>query len=72
MHQRLGHPGRNTTFKSDDILGEKMRDAITGAVDSVGVPANVSGWHYRSAINFELPEETLRPKINTLFIQEMA
>ena len=55
-----------------EVLGEKMRDAITGAVDSVGVPANVSGWHYRSAINFELPEETLRPKINTLFIQEMA
>ena len=28
-----------------EVLGEKMRDAITGAVDSLGVPANVSGWH---------------------------
>jgi len=63
---------RRDSVDKFEVLGEKMRDAITGAVDSVGVPANVSGWHYRSAINFELPEETLRPKINTLFIQEMA
>lgn len=55
-----------------ELLGEKMRTAMQGAIDSVGVPANVRGWHYRCAVNFDLPDDSLMPKVNTLFIQEMA
>ena len=64
--KRLDSPAR---FES---LGEKIRAALQGAVDSAGVPASVSGWHYRCDLSFDLPDEGTRFKINTLFIQEMA
>jgi glutamate-1-semialdehyde 2,1-aminomutase len=52
--------------------GEKMRAAMQGAIDSSGVAASISGWHFRCYINFDLPDESMRPKVTTLFIQEMA
>ena len=52
--------------------GEKMRAAMQGAIDSSGVAASISGWHFRCVVNFDLPDESMRPKVTTLFIQEMA
>ena len=64
--QRLDSPAR---FEG---LGQKLRDAMLGAMVSAGVPASVSGWHYRCDLSFDVPDEETRAKVNTLFIQEMA
>ena len=53
-------------------IGENMRAAISEAIDSSGIAAKCTGWHYRAAITFDLPDESLLPKVNTLFVQEMA
>ena len=53
-------------------IGERTRIAMRDAVDSAGVPASVSGWHYRCDLSFGVPDEETRSKVNTLFIQEMA
>ncbi|MFL2764324.1 MAG: aspartate aminotransferase family protein [Dehalococcoidia bacterium] len=53
-------------------LGARMRKTIDEVISSVGIPAKSSGFHYRASLSIDLPDETLRPKINTLFIQEMA
>ena len=29
MHQRLGHPGKNTTFKSSELLGENISKSLS-------------------------------------------
>ena len=64
--KRLDSPAK---FES---LGERVRAAMQDAVDSAGVPASVSGWHYRCDLSFDAPDEETRSKVNTLFIQEMA
>ena len=53
-------------------IGSKMRSAMKEAVNSVGLPAEVRGWHFRCTVEFSLPDESLRQGVNTLFIQEMA
>ncbi len=53
-------------------IGENMRAAIGEAIDSSGIAAKCTGWHYRAGIKFDLPDESLLPKVNTLFTQEMA
>ena len=63
---------RRDSVAQFEVLGEKMRAAMQGAIDSVGIPASVSGWHYRCAVNFDLPDPAMAPKVNTLFVQEMA
>ena len=55
-----------------EMLGERIREAMLDAVDSAGLPASVSGWHYRCELTFDAPDEETRAKVNTLFIQEMA
>lgn len=62
---------RDSVTQFED-LGRKLRSAMQLVIDSTGAPAGVTGWHYRCALHFDLPDESLQPKINTLFIQEMA
>jgi glutamate-1-semialdehyde aminotransferase len=62
---------RNSEDQFED-LGARMRKTIDEVISSVGIPAKSSGFHYRASLSIDLPDETLRPKINTLFIQEMA
>jgi len=62
---------RNSEDQFENI-GALMRKTIDEVILSVGIPAQSSGFHYRSSLSIDLPDESLRPKINTLFIQEMA
>ena len=62
---------RNSEDQFED-LGARKRKTIDEVISSVGIPAKSSGFHYRASLSIDLPDETLRPKINTLFIQEMA
>ena len=41
-------------------------------IDSVGISARCTGLPYFPKLAIDLPDESLRPKVNTLFIQEMA
>ena len=54
------------------IIGEKVRTALEGAIDSVGISASVTGIHTAPTISFDLPDPSIGPQINTLFIQEMS
>ena len=58
-----------TRFKD---IGDKLTSALNGAIDSVGISARCAGLYTNPGITFDLPDESLRPKVNTLFIQEMS
>ena len=62
---------RNSAERFKEI-GENLRAALTDAIESVGISAKVTGLYTNPAIFIDLPDESLRPKVNTLFIQEMA
>ena len=53
-------------------IGENIRAALKDAIDDVGISADVPGLFNSPALQLDLPDESLRPKVNTLFIQEMA
>ena len=53
-------------------IGESLAVALGEAIDSVGISARVKGIYTNPAITIDLPDEALRPKVNTLFIQEMS
>ncbi|MCX8214579.1 MAG: hypothetical protein OTJ97_08785, partial [SAR202 cluster bacterium] len=42
------------------------------AIADVGISADVVGLSKSPALHIDLPDESLRPKVMTLFIQEMA
>ena len=52
--------------------GEALRAALTDAIDSVGISAQVIGIYSNPTIVFDVPDESLGAKVSTLFIQEMA
>ena len=54
------------------VIGKKFWAAFEEVIQSVGVAAKVTGVHTTPTLVFDLPNESLRPKINTLFVQEMA
>ena len=62
---------RNSPARFKEI-GEKIRAALKDAVDDVGISADVVGLFKSPALRIDLPDESLRPKVMTLFIQEMA
>ncbi len=62
---------RDSTSRFKEI-GENVRAALTEAIDSVGIAARVTGLHTQPTLEIDLPDESLRPKVNTLFIQEMS
>ena len=62
---------RNSEEKFEEI-GLKMIAGLNEAVDSVGIAARVVGLPPYPTIEFDLPDESMDPKVNTLFIQEMA
>ena len=53
-------------------IGESLSDALTEAIDSVGISGEVTGLHTGPTITLDLPDDSLRPKVSTLFTQEMA
>ena len=62
---------RNSPPKFKEI-GENIRAAIKEAVDDVGISGDVVGLFNSPRLHLDLPDESLRPKVTTLFIQEMA
>ena len=52
--------------------GEKLRDALNGSIADAGLSGEYTGLHTALNLSLSLPDENLRPKVNTLFIQEMA
>ena len=53
-------------------IGERLRAALDRAIATAGLSGRCTGLFYNPAITLDLPDEELRPKITTLFIQEMA
>ena len=62
---------RNSAVRFKEI-GEGLRSALEDAISSTGVAAHVTGIHTNPTIIFDVPDPDLAPKIQTLFIQEMA
>ncbi len=62
---------RNSEVRFREI-GEQLRAGLIGAIASSGLNGTCTGLHTHPALAIELPDETLRQKINTLFVQEMA
>ncbi len=52
--------------------GEKLRDALNGSIADAGLSGEYTGLHTALNLSLSLPDENLRPMVNTLFIQEMA
>jgi glutamate-1-semialdehyde 2,1-aminomutase len=53
-------------------IGENIRAAVKEAIADVGISADVVGLSKSPALQIDLPDESLRPKVMTLFTQEMA
>ncbi|MBZ0294548.1 MAG: aminotransferase class III-fold pyridoxal phosphate-dependent enzyme [Anaerolineae bacterium] len=53
-------------------IGEALRVALNQAIADSGLQGACTGLHTNPAITLQLPDESLRPKVNTLFVQEMA
>lgn len=53
-------------------IGEHLRRAINEALSSADLAGACVGLHTNPTIQIDLPDETMRPKVNTLFVQEMA
>ena len=62
---------RNSAQRFEEI-GEHLRSALNKAITDVGLSGACTGLFWNPAIVLDLPDESLRPKVNTLFIQEMA
>ena len=53
-------------------IGEKLRQAMNDALAAAGLSGSFTGLHTHPNFTLDLSDETLRPKVDTLFIQEMA
>ena len=53
-------------------IGEALRTTLNKAIWDAGLQGSCTGLAYAPAITLELPDESLRQKVTTLFIQEMA
>ena len=62
---------RNSEVRFKEI-GEKLRNGLNEAFASAGLAGACTGLHTGPTVTIELSDETLRPKVTTLFIQEMA
>lgn len=62
---------RNSANRFEEI-GETLRSALNRAIVDAGLSGECKGLFWNPAIVLDLPDESLRSKVNTLFIQEMA
>jgi glutamate-1-semialdehyde 2,1-aminomutase len=53
-------------------IGESLAAAIDQAIAAAGLSGGLTGLHTNPALHLILPDENLRPKVNTLFVQEMS
>jgi len=62
---------RNSAQRFEEI-GETLRTALNTAIADAGLSGACKGLFWNPAIVLDLPDESLRNQVNTLFIQEMA
>ncbi|MEE2884326.1 MAG: aminotransferase class III-fold pyridoxal phosphate-dependent enzyme [Chloroflexota bacterium] len=62
---------RNSAQRFEEI-GEGLRAGLKSAMSSVGIPGDVVGFFNAPTIEINLPDETLRPKVNSIFTTELA
>ena len=62
---------RNSEPRFEEI-GEKIRGVVNNAIETVGLSGACTGLHANPSVTLELPDDTLTPKVKTLFIQEMS
>ncbi len=62
---------RNSAQRFEEI-GEGLRAGLKGAMSSLGIPGDVVGFFNAPTIEIDLPDETLRPKVNSIFTTELA
>lgn len=53
-------------------IGTQLQDGVNAAAKRTGIPAICQGVAFHPHIDFQLPDEALKEKIVTLFVQEMA
>jgi glutamate-1-semialdehyde aminotransferase len=63
---------RRESARRFEEIGESLRAALNQAITDAGLSGSCTGLFYGPSISLELPDEELRPKVHTLFIQEMA
>ncbi len=63
---------RRNSAQQFDAIGEALRTTLNQSIADAGLSGACTGLSYTPAISLDLPDETLRPKVTTLFIQEMA
>ena len=63
---------RRESAKRFKEIGDNLRVALDDAIESVGISARMQGLHTNLAISIDVPDESLRQVVNTLYIQEMA
>lgn len=63
---------RQDSAQRFEEIGETLRTALDKAIADVGLVGACKGLFWNPAIVLDLPDESLRSKVNTLFIQEMA
>ncbi len=62
---------RNSAQRFEEI-GDALRQRLNQALAEAGLAGACRGMFWELALHFDLPDESLRPIANTLFIQEMA
>jgi len=63
---------RRDSARRFEEIGESLRVQLNQAIADAGLSGSCTGLFYNPSISLDLPDEGLRPKVNTLFIQEMA
>ena len=62
---------RNSAQRFEEI-GESIRAALQEALADVGISGQVVGLFNAPSLQFDLPDDSLQPKVDTLFTQELA
>lgn len=62
---------RNSAQRFEE-LGTALSDRLNQALGEVGLAGACEGMFWNPVIHLDLPDESLRPAVNTIFIQEMA
>lgn len=63
---------RRDSAKRFEALGRALIDRLNRALGEAGLAGACGGMFWNPVIQFDLPDESLRPLANTIFIQEMA
>lgn len=63
---------RRDSAQRFEEIGESLRVKLNEAITDAGLSGVCTGLFYNPSISLDLPDESLRPLVNTLFIQEMA